>query len=85
MTNKEAIKELKEYAEYSCGSLNESFKLAIKALEIKDKLQEMVNTLESNLSSATTCSVIDLFNEYEQAKYQAHYKCLTHLKKILED
>lgn len=33
MTEIEAIKELKEYAENSWGDLNESFELSIKALE----------------------------------------------------
>lgn len=59
------------------------YDMAIHALEIQEKLQKMVETLENNLSHASTCTVIDMSSEYEQAKYQAHYKCFEHLKEIL--
>ena len=89
-----AIKTL-EYTKRNCGKPHQgdtwspnaetvAIDMAINALEIQAKLQEMVKTLESNLSSSATCSTIDLSNEYEQAKYQAHYKCLTRLKEILK-
>ena len=86
MTIKEAINELVDYvAENDKLTISfETVTMARKALEVQEKLQEMVKTLESNLSCTTTCSAIDLSNECEQAKYQAYYKCLTHLKEILE-
>ena len=89
MKAKEAIIELKDIKKQyiggteECSIIAESIDMAIKALDVQNKLQEMVETLENNLSSAITCTTIDLSSEYEQAKYQAHYKCLEHLKEIL--
>lgn len=59
----------------------ENIEIVVKALEIQNKLEKMVAELEKNLS--ITNSTINLSDDYEQAKYQAHYKCLTHLKEII--
>lgn len=85
MDKNEAIKILEKEKAYMDGHggdrQSKSLEMAIKALEIQGKLEDMVKVLESNLSLEN--NTVEL-TEYEKYKYQAHYQCLMHLKDILE-
>lgn len=57
MTAQEAIKDLQEYAEYSWGDLNETFKMAIEALENLNKLKEYETLEEQGLLLHLPCKL----------------------------
>ena len=81
MDIKDAIVELETNIDLPFGFTvsDETSQLAIQALETLERLQEMVQTLETNLSK-DKITVIDWSNDYEKYKYDIYCKTLAHLK-----
>lgn len=55
MKIREAIEEIKSYAEHSWGGLNEAFELAIMALEIVENIQIIQSTTKHMQKSKESC------------------------------
>ena len=78
------LEYIKTFDNLDFGATKIAIDKGIDAIKKIEKLEKMVKTLETNLSP-NVCTVRDSLDDYEKYKYDAHIKCLTHLKEILSD